>query len=140
MVGAIPAAAASLTWDHNQGANSLTTCTSGQTPYLFWVFTTGAGNPSGSEKLIINGHEYSGTVPGGDSSIVQFKTSFYTLSTLTANVDYNENILGNGNPNLVISHGCTGDTEIPEFPTIILPIAAIIGLVFFYQHKKKKEE
>jgi hypothetical protein len=29
---------------------------------------------------------------------------------------------------------------IPEFSTIALPIAAVIGLVFFFQHKKKKEE
>lgn len=29
---------------------------------------------------------------------------------------------------------------IPEFPTVALPIAAVIGLVFFFQHKKKKEE
>jgi hypothetical protein len=30
--------------------------------------------------------------------------------------------------------------QIPEFPTIALPIAAVIGLVFFFQHKKRKEE
>jgi len=29
-----------------------------------------------------------------------------------------------------------GFTIIPEFPTVILPIAAIIGLVFFFQKKK----
>ena len=29
---------------------------------------------------------------------------------------------------------------IPEFPTVALPIAAVIGLVFFFQHKKKKED
>jgi len=29
---------------------------------------------------------------------------------------------------------------IPEFPTVALPIAAVIGLVFFFQHKKKKEQ
>jgi hypothetical protein len=29
---------------------------------------------------------------------------------------------------------------IPEFPTVALPIAAVIGLVFFFQHKKRKEE
>ena len=30
--------------------------------------------------------------------------------------------------------------SIPEFPTVALPIAAVIGLVFFFQHKKRKEE
>ncbi|MCX9084529.1 MAG: PEF-CTERM sorting domain-containing protein [Candidatus Methanoperedens sp.] len=30
-------------------------------------------------------------------------------------------------------------TAIPEFPTVALPIAAVIGLVFLFQNKKKKE-
>lgn len=33
-----------------------------------------------------------------------------------------------------------GTTIIPEFATIALPIAAVLGLVFFFQHRKKKEE
>jgi hypothetical protein len=32
------------------------------------------------------------------------------------------------------------DIPIPEFSTIALPIASILGLVFFFQHRKKKEE
>ena len=28
---------------------------------------------------------------------------------------------------------------IPEFPTVALPIVAVVGLVFFFQRKKKKE-
>lgn len=31
-------------------------------------------------------------------------------------------------------------SSIPEFPTVALPVAAAIGLVFFFQHKKRKEE
>jgi hypothetical protein len=31
-------------------------------------------------------------------------------------------------------------TAIPEFPTVALPVAAVIGLVFFFQHRKRKEE
>jgi len=31
-----------------------------------------------------------------------------------------------------------GFTQIPEFPTVALPIAAVIGLVFFFQQKKIK--
>jgi hypothetical protein len=33
-----------------------------------------------------------------------------------------------------------GVQAIPEFPTVALPVAAIIGLVFLFQQKKKKEE
>jgi len=31
-------------------------------------------------------------------------------------------------------------TQIPEFPTIALPIAAVIGLVFLFQHRRNKGE
>ncbi len=41
-----------------------------------------------------------------------------------------------GNP---YSHDLTWQ-QIPEFPTIALPIAAVIGLVFFFQQRKNKEE
>ena len=31
-------------------------------------------------------------------------------------------------------------TEVPEFATIAIPVAAILGLLFFYSHRKRKEE
>ncbi|MDD5616278.1 MAG: PEF-CTERM sorting domain-containing protein [Candidatus Methanoperedens sp.] len=31
-------------------------------------------------------------------------------------------------------------TYVPEFATVAIPIAAVLGLVFFFQHRKKKEE
>jgi hypothetical protein len=34
----------------------------------------------------------------------------------------------------------TVPVAVPEFSTIALPIAGVIGLVFFFQHKKRKEE
>ncbi len=30
--------------------------------------------------------------------------------------------------------------SVPEFPTLAIPVAAVIGLVFLFQHKKRKEE
>jgi hypothetical protein len=33
-----------------------------------------------------------------------------------------------------------GVENIPEFPTVALPLAAVIGLVFFFQQKKNKKE
>jgi hypothetical protein len=33
----------------------------------------------------------------------------------------------------------TPDANTPEFPTVALPVAAVIGLVFFFQHRKRKE-
>jgi len=36
--------------------------------------------------------------------------------------------------------GATLPVSVPEFPTIALPVAAIMGLVFLIYHRKKKEE
>jgi hypothetical protein len=36
--------------------------------------------------------------------------------------------------------GGSPPTTVPEFPTVALPIAAVIGLVFFFQGKKRKVE
>ncbi|VVB85555.1 Uncharacterised protein [uncultured archaeon] len=33
-----------------------------------------------------------------------------------------------------------GLTSIPEFPAVALPVAGVIGLVFFFQHRKSKKE
>jgi len=35
---------------------------------------------------------------------------------------------------------CVGFKTIPEFATIAIPVAAILGLLFFYSHRKRKEE
>jgi len=35
---------------------------------------------------------------------------------------------------------CTRDVLVPEFTTIAIPVAAILGLLFFYNHRKRKEE
>jgi len=45
-----------------------------------------------------------------------------------------------GGENAAVSRTVKGViTPIPEFPTVALPIAAVIGLVFFFQQKKIKE-
>jgi len=41
---------------------------------------------------------------------------------------------------LVDKFGCQGFETIPEFATIAIPVAAILGLLFFYSHRKRKEE
>ena len=37
------------------------------------------------------------------------------------------------------AHGTTYGTSIPEFATIAIPVAAILGLVLFFNHRKRKE-
>ena len=38
------------------------------------------------------------------------------------------------------SASCTRQVLVPEFATIAIPVAAILGLLFFYNHRKRKEE
>jgi hypothetical protein len=33
-----------------------------------------------------------------------------------------------------------GNTDIPEFPSVALTTATVLGLVFFFHHKKRKQE
>jgi len=37
-----------------------------------------------------------------------------------------------------VATGCTPHNQIPEFPALSLPIAAVIGLVLFFRHRKEK--
>ena len=38
------------------------------------------------------------------------------------------------------AHATTKSTSIPEFATIAIPVASILGLLFFFNHRKHKEE
>lgn len=135
----VPAVALNtIAWNGVNGLNSVVTCNSDQKPYLHWILN-GVDTGEFSMTLVLGGTG-SGSVLGERANpthgAYHFNTGFFTLNGLNAKV-YN---VPGGN-NLVISDGCRpGDTQIPEFPTIALPIAVIIGLVFFFQHRKKKEE
>ena len=43
-------------------------------------------------------------------------------------------------PDKVDKLTCQGITTVPEFATIAIPVAAILGLLFFYNYRKRKEE
>jgi len=45
---------------------------------------------------------------------------------------------GNSHPLLVASEGGSF-TSVPEFSTIAIPVAAILGLLFFFNHRKRKK-
>ena len=46
-----------------------------------------------------------------------------------------------GTSDMADKEACIGfRTAIPEFTTIAIPVAAILGLLFFYNHRKRKEE
>jgi len=152
MIGATPAIASppepipgsiTITWEKLQGVPIEEKCTDGTT-YLLWIFTTDGyttGSPDPKLTLVVGGvsKSYDGVDKGkinGEGSW-HFNTPYYDPASITsASVFYTYADLGKGQLNLVISHGCS----IPEFPTVALPIAAVIGLVFFFQNKKRKEE
>jgi hypothetical protein len=100
-----------LTWTGQGTTNgqlNTVECDANNTPYLLWIFTLGgAGNTVTSATLTLGGSgsgSYAGTQFGQEFHIT---TPFFDLSTLTASVAY-VGSLGQGNANLVISHGCPG--------------------------------
>jgi len=72
-------------------------------------------------------------IPG---SAVHFYTDYYDFDNLEATLTFTGAM--NDNANVVISHYCPGeDVEIPEFPTVALPIAAILGLSLIFMRRKE---
>jgi len=84
----------------------------------------------GYEKYIAGAPYYEVFIPTtittGEWTVVLYKAGTASASTPTEVTS--ERVMVNVN------------VPIPEFPTVALPIAAVIGLVFFFQHKKRKEE
>ncbi|WMW24097.1 PEF-CTERM sorting domain-containing protein [Methanolobus sediminis] len=112
-----------------------------------WLVGDAAGNPFGTflTKTTTNDAELKGTDP-----ITIYVTITSWDGTLPANDD--ENVIsihiqriGPGDEDsawVTVGYceeddGNGGTQEIPEFPTIALPIAAIIGLAFIFQRRKE---
>jgi hypothetical protein len=134
MLGAIPTEADQLYWT-GQGTESVGTCNEGEPQSMLWIFTFNQyGLNSPAPVLFIGSTSYQGTMNGNQ---YHFTTPYYDPNTLINKVyvDYNVADYRKGQLNLVISHGCS---EIPEFPTVALPVAGVIGLLFFFYHKKRK--
>lgn len=63
-----------------------------------------------------------------------------TASATYPGDDNHEGSINSGTFEITGAPAVEPPTNVPEFPTLALPIAAVIGLVFFFQSKKKKEE
>jgi hypothetical protein len=86
-------------------------CDQSNTPFLLWVFTPGGGgNTITAVKLTLGGSGTGSFDMNTDNGQWKAETDFFDLATLTAVADYTGNP-GNGNVNLVISHGCAGETQ-----------------------------
>jgi hypothetical protein len=111
LTGVSYATTGSIDWT-GQGADSVTACASGQTPYLHWIFTTGGNSSVTSADLTVSGDASGGgamSQHGGSWSLntAYSGTAQPTTSTVSASVAYTGS-LGNGTANLVISDGCFG--------------------------------
>jgi hypothetical protein len=111
LTGVSYATTGSIDWT-GQGADSVTACASGQTPYLHWIFTTGGNSSVTSADLAVSGDASGGgamSQHGGSWSLntAYSGTAQPTTSTVSASVAYTGS-LGNGTANLVISDGCFG--------------------------------
>ncbi|WP_406660029.1 PEF-CTERM sorting domain-containing protein [Methanolobus sp. ZRKC3] len=141
----VAAADGTIPWDGNQGVTSAVVDCSGypagnlNVGWIHWVLT-GARDVTYAE-IQVNGDAWTPMVPKNspNQNSIQFYTSpYYNFKEggiTSATASYTGSL--DGNPVLTISHYCPGDYEIPEFPTVALPIAAILGLAFFFQRRKE---
>ena len=85
-------------------------CDESGTPFLLWVFTPGGGQNTITAVDLILGGSGTGTIPfDQDNGQWKAESDFFDLDTLTAEADF-WGAPGNGAVNLVISHGCAGET------------------------------
>jgi hypothetical protein len=108
-------ASGSVDWT-GQGADSVKACSTDQTPFLHWIFTTGGNSDISAATLTVGGDASGGGAMSPHSAqdhgswtltTSYSGTSAPTTSTVTASVAYTGS-LGEGNSNLVISDGCFG--------------------------------
>ncbi|MDG6242952.1 MAG: PEF-CTERM sorting domain-containing protein [Methanolobus sp.] len=150
MLGCIPLAAAVVAWDgqvewSGQGIDSLRCDKLGESPerteagWMHWIVTQ-AGNVEDAE-LVLGGSGSGAYEPTKYGPVIEFFTPYYDVDELEATLHYEGTL--DVNSQLVLSDYCPGENgnggieEIPEFPTIALPIAAILGLAFFFQRRKE---
>jgi|GEM_PF-3541769 len=93
----------------SNGVLNTSECDANNTPYILWVFTLGGPNTVSSATLKLGGSGSGSFAMSGTGNELKATTPYTDLTTLTASVTYVGN-LGNGNPNLVISHGCAALT------------------------------
>jgi hypothetical protein len=90
----------------------------------------GTGTSAGDGTYAVNLGDYSG---------INVYVSA-TLNTLSGDAVGSLRQYGNIIVGVLYLYPTNINISIPEFPTVALPIAAVIGLVFFFQQRKNKKE
>jgi hypothetical protein len=134
-----------IDWNHQNGAtftSEMLDCSgynaeNPDTGWLHWVLLH-SGSVTGAEIKVGDGEWiYMDSQQG--TNIDFYTEPYYTedeLKSMTVTVRYTGTLDGNGF--ITLSHYCPGEnTEVPEFPTIAVPIAAIIGIAFLMQRRKE---
>ncbi len=94
------------------------------------------GDPIGSDVSGVV--EAVSTDASGDIGVIQIWTAPLTAGKYDIIVDVGQDgFLDAGDPVDGITMGEEGFEAIPEFPTIALPVAAILGLMFLFQRRKE---
>ncbi len=113
-LGGVSHANGTVNWT-GQGADSVKACSSSQTPFLHWIFTTGGNSSVSSATLSVSGDASGGGAMSQHGHSWTIDTAFSgtgqpTTSTVSAHVTFTGS-LGNGHANLVISSGCFGSNS-----------------------------
>lgn len=120
------------------------------------------GNPISGKKVVIQksdgwgisaqaiegNYEKSATIPTYRNDQYKMKIDGIEIETreLTSN-DWKEEWHLDFNKGFWMDYSCNWDhnkpptdhNQIPEFPAVALPVAAVIGIVFFFQQRKEKK-
>lgn len=139
-----------IDWNHKNGATFTTemldcsgyNAENPETGWLHWVLG-GTEDVTDAQISLDGGITWVpyDSMQGGN---IDFYTEpYYTenqLKEMTVTVKYTGTLGTSANAIIKLSHYCPGGgntTEVPEFPTIAVPIAAIIGLAFIMQRRKE---
>ena len=98
----------------------------------------GAGAKTGHADVVYTSYDDWPSDNGAANYVIEMKVPKTALG-----------ISSNGHADLLATVSCTNDvivienfhySEIPEFATIALPVASILGLLFFFNHRKRRKE
>ena len=137
----VAAAESTIEWNNENGLYDADRDCTGYVPngtdgWLHWVLT-GTGDVT-EAYIMVDGGEWQGPFKVNNQMIHFYTEPYYTpeeLEDMTVTVKYEGTLTETYV--FTLSHYCPGDYEVPEFPTLALPIAAIIGIAFLMQRRKE---